>query len=680
MSLKPFQYYLLTEDGRSYYVQNGIVSSRGIPTPLPQTPDGWQEVSFAWERNKAKHGLTRAFSKDLSFVLDGATILRDSFYKRNVDQKMYLLIQKLTLQYTTFYKWLYETLYKGEIDLSSVKDSQDGLQVSASIMEGGLSKMLNANQNTVYEIPLDDDAVEIELDGIVMQRKQTWLLPFNLLGGDDLVGMYKTVQDGSASGVATFDISNQDEPGDLTTSNEYFLIATRALTDILIEGTYVVTLIALATGVTLRLKSSSGQNIVLGSLSSPGTITINQTFNAAEGEKFFLVADIAGVSHTISESEISVTVTSRHPATTCKAFTRAMLFRKLCRKIFGHEEYAVSTLLDSDDRLITSFDAIRGIENPTVKTSLNDFFTDIDTDLMAGMSIEAGAVTTNLPAGDRIVIEERTNFYDDTDITDLGEVKSCGISYATDKIISSIKTGWQEPQAEDVNGKKGFNGSQVYTTPQLRISNEYNLISPYKADPFEIENVRINMEGKETTDNKSDNAVVVLWAEPDGLGGYTLKRETYDNENDPADFGVPDPTSIFNIDLSPKRKLLRHGRWIASMLNFYETEKILFQSGSRNTALKTVQGSTTIRENADVSISSLGSKIFLPYIFNVRVDGDLDLPALMEDNPNRCFKFTWNGIEYKGFNLKAAFAPNELNDQEYSLLCTPDNDLTDLIV
>lgn len=678
MSLKPFQYYLLTEDGRSHYVQNGIVSSRGIPTPLPQTPDGWQDVSFGWERNKGKHGLQRAFSKELGFVMDGATIVRDAFYKSNVDRKMYLLIQKLGLQYTTSYKWLYETLYKGELDLSTVKDRQDGMRVDVSIMEGGLSKMLNANLNTVYEIPFDDDAVDVELDGIIMQRKQTWLLPFNLLGGDDLVGMYRTVNDGSASGVAVFDISNQDEPGDLTTSNEYFLIATRALTDLRLQGSYVIVNI-LGSSVTLRLKSSTGQNIALGTLSANGTITIDQTFNAAEGEKFFLVADISGVAHTITESSITLTVTSRHPATNCKAFTRETLFRKLCRKIFGHEEYAVSTLLETDDRLITSFDAIRGIDNPTLKTSLQDFFTDLDTDLMAGMGIEAGTVTTNLPAGERLVIETRTRFYDDSEITDLGEVKELTVAYAADKIVSKIKTGWQEPQAEDVNGKKGFNASQTYTTPQLRINNEYNLVSPYKADPFEIENVRINMEGKETTDNNNDNNVAVLWAELDG-SSYILKRETYDNEGDPDDFGVPSPTTVFNVDLSPKRKLLRHGRWLASMLHRYETEKITFQSGTRNTSLKTVQGSTTIRENGDVSISSLGEKVFIPYVFSVVVDGDLNLPALMEDNPNRCFKFTWNGVEYKGFNLIAAFAPNELNEQEYRLLSTPDNDLTDLIV
>ena len=126
--------------------------------------------------------------------------------------------------------------------------------------------------------------------------------------------------------------------------------------------------------------------------------------------------------------------------------------------------------------------------------------------------------------------------------------------------------------------------------------------------------------------------------------------------------------------------LLRHGRWLASILDKYSTEKIMFQSGTRNVNLKTVQGSVTIAENANINVSSLGAKIFLPYLLAVKANGDNNLAELMEANPNRCFKTTWNGVEYKGFNLKAAFAPNELDEQEYLLLSTPDNDLTDLIV
>jgi len=180
-----------------------------------------------------------------------------------------------------------------------------------------------------------------------------------------------------------------------------------------------------------------------------------------------------------------------------------------------------------------------------------------------------------------------------------------------------------------------------------------------------------------TLTNEGPVSVLIEWLE--GIT-YNLVRETYTNEGDPDDFGVPSPTTVFNIDLSPKRMLLRHGRWLASILSGFESEKVQFQSGTRNTNLKTIQAGVTTRENSDVPISALGTKIFQPFLFSVKANGDNDLATLMEADPNRCFKFTWEGVEYTGFNMKAAFAPNELNEQEYSLLATADNDLTDLIV
>jgi hypothetical protein len=70
--------------------------------------------------------------------------------------------------------------------------------------------------------------------------------------------------------------------------------------------------------------------------------------------------------------------------------------------------------------------------------------------------------------------------------------------------------GHREQTSDDVNGKFGFNGYQVYTSPYQRGSKELDLQSPYKADPYEIELTRINFDGRTTTDSQSDNDVFVI--------------------------------------------------------------------------------------------------------------------------------------------------------------------------
>lgn len=767
MSLKLFQHYLTTEDGRSFYVQNGVVSTRGLVTPLPEAPNGWQKVAFAWERNESRHGIQRSFSQDLNYLLKGGTITRDAFYKRNIDQRIFHIIQILSLELTNdYYKWKYNTIYKGELDMSQAKDNQGGSQISVPFMEGGVSKLLNASWSKVYDINFDDDAANLQLDGIDINYIRTYSIsPDQQVIGtlNYYMGMTLLTYEGVVPGISFFDVSFQ--ASSVYPNNNYFTNTSRSQ-QVRIHGPLSFYMDKSVTPI-VRAEVNDGitggsvQYVLFSAAHTAGenfTVDIDQTFTIPAGSRVH-VKLLGGsgsdptTQYTITGGELKIEFLYRGPETYVKAFTRTVLFRKLCKKILGHEEYAVSDLFDTDNRLITSMDAIRGITDAMVKISLADFFADADTDLMGGISIEKGVSTTNLPAGDRLRIEDRVRYYDPSDPIDLGEVKDMDPTFDQKKMAAEIKTGWKEPETLDVNGKYSFNASQSYTSPMKRTSAAYNLVSPWKSDPFEIESKRLNLDGKNTTDDRSDNDIAVIvgvkgdnsffdvfsfaavgniMTKPSGFrlapgqtitvnqtasndGTYTvvnvsgnsvvlsggalvneasvstlvqitaggdiwyLKRDTYTNEADPDDFGVPSPTTIFNVDLSPHRKVLRHGRWLASMFDKYELEKLIFDTGTRNTALKTVQGATTIQENKDISISGLGAKMFLPYLFSITVNSPVNLYQLMEDGPNRCFRFTWNGNTYKGFNMKSAMAPNELNEQEYSLLCTADTDPKNLI-
>lgn len=789
MSLKKFLYYLLEEDGRSNRVVNGVVTTTGTPTPLPNTPDGWQEVSLAWERNREKHGLLRGFSRDLVFVKDGAHILRDAYYKNHVDRKLFLLIQQLGLEYEpTYYKWLYSFLYKGEIDLSTFKDSRD--KVTVALMEGGLSKLVNAGQTVVHEIPLagDPDTIFIKMDGIELQESAKYELLTDL-------SIAKSVYGTNFFAPATFINREGDLPyiaftpqslQEATTltwdeklaSDNYIAKAAdnnSAAINVLIEGTvrYSCTANDVGNGFRMRFIRSNqliaDQNdyeIFSDASPDPGENlehAISVTVPLLPGERLYLEGIYFGGGGTEvsiefdDESPLTMSYSKAGSTTYVPAMTRKNLMRKLLKKIAGHEDYAVSTLLDSDNRLITCGDALRGLADAAIKTSLQDFFIDTNADLCAGMGVESGAATSNLPAGERLTFEARSNYYDSSSPIDLGEVADWEVRYASDMAISAVKAGWKEPDIENVNGKYEFNASVTFTSPQKRINREYNIVSPYKGSAFEAELTRVSLEGKDSTDNRNDNDCFVIVAErsqddttasvsfiagtnvmlaPDTvefvagqkiritgsasndgeyfvtsvshlfatsknavvlagtlvsegpvsvtlewLQGITYQpvRETYDNEGDPDDFGVPSPTTIFNIDLSPKRMILRHGDWIRSLLHGYDAEKLVFASGTRNTGLRTEQGATVVDEDADINISSLGTKLFIPNYLSVKADGNIGLGDLMDADPNRCFECEIEGITFTGYSIKAGMAPNELGAQEYMLLSTADNDFEQII-
>lgn len=781
MSLKQFLHYLTEEDGRSISVNNGVITASAARKPLRNTPDGWQDILIAWERNLAKHGIVRNYSREIGLVRDAATIVRDAFYRANVERKIYWLIQKLHLDLQpTYWRWIYKYFYKGELDMSTFKDSPD--KVTIQIMEGGLSKYMKANEGTIYEIPFDDDAVNLKLDGIKLFQKAKFTSGITVSNTDYLdtvaTPLFFVSREGTqlAAGITSQNLENVT--GGATAycaaSSNYFLINNSdAAIDFDLTGTIKVACTNNTIAAKLRLffMTDGGTQY---DFYNPGTtlvagtaydIPVSETITLQPGEKLFCISRFFGlypggsVDVTVDyldSTELFVNFSSTYKTTYCKAFTRKTLFRKLMNKVAGSEDYAVSELLDTDDRLITSGDAIRGIAGAVLKTTLNDFFTDLDTDLCAGIGIEIKDSIGSLPPGQYAVIESRAHWYDASSPIALGDIKDLETSYATELVGNRIKVGWRTPQIEDVNGKYDFNAGNQFSLPITRVAKELNLVSPYKAGPYEIEVTRINLDGKTTTDKNNDSDVFVIVGEngqpdanvvttfrssdnsitvPDNIqilagqriritgsagndniytvdsvqdqvltklailsGGvittegpitvlmewltgrpYKLKRYTWDNAGDPTDFGAPDPTTVFNTDLSPIRKLKRNGQWLHGMLHNFEGSKVKFESGERNTGLKTVLAGVTVKENADLLVNTLGDKLFLPVWFDFETKVPIDLVDILEASANRCFSFVWDDVTYKGFLVKAGIAPNTRQTQQYKLLAAPDNDLTQLI-
>lgn len=151
---------------------------------------------------------------------------------------------------------------------------------------------------------------------------------------------------------------------------------------------------------------------------------------------------------------------------------------------------------------------------------------------------------------------------------------------------------------------------------------------------------------------------------------YDLLRVPYVN----SDTGVPDISSLFNIEfLTPKRMLLRWMQYINSCMFQLVGEELTFETTEKNRDLKTDDGTTVIDEDADETIGV--DKLFLAVYF----DFENKVPELMaidlQTNPNTGFDTVWNSDTWLGILIKGAMAVNTKEAQRFKLLAAPDFDV-----
>lgn len=509
--MKKSLWFITEEDGRCRQIVNDVVTSLNKKTALPNNPIGAADISILWERNLTYWGIIRSFSLPLAFVTDGATILRNDYYKFNIDRKLFLLIKRFVCETdAVYYKKYYKQLYKGEIDFSSFEDEPEQRKVTVSLMEGGVNKLLKANENTQFTIPFDEDAVNVRLDGVYLYEKLNYqVMDYDSYFDDNIMGVSYINNEGVAPGVSAFTVApNQVNltTYDFTEAIDYFFYTATSIADINLKFPFTFRRQDGLSGGTLQLclKSNLGRNDILATqVNNPGTINVDHTFTSSVNEKFFLTIEYINGTYIVSQSNLTISFKNKYVASYTKAFKPYDLYKKLCLKLGIAENLIISSLLQSSTYLLASGDSVRGLSGSGIKTSLSAFFKAFHIYEGAAISIDKGIMSLDL-RDDLFILDSITP------AVELGEVKDFKLTPATDLLFSSIKVGHAEQNIDNVNGKYDFNGFHIYTTPIKSVSRQLDLQSPYKAGPYEIEITRINLEGKTTTDNSNDNDVFVL--------------------------------------------------------------------------------------------------------------------------------------------------------------------------
>lgn len=551
-SAKEWLYFLLTKDGRSKK-QDKVsyeVSETTEPTPLNYTPDAWMDIKFGFVRDQKRIGMTNTANFPLRFVMDGATIVRDSIYRLGCDIELFLFISRRTVEFTdTDYADYHKKWLRAPLDLTSMVDEEH--LITIKVGEYGLAKALKANENTKYAFKLSDpEAINIRMDGLLLEDTVNFLVsPIELSLANGIVEHYlpagMTTRDGQAAGFAGFTVfADKLEPP--ATSIKYLFETDQVITGLHCTGNVSM---SIKLGGTPTNNGSTTDNRVLvvlysnlrpNILSSPiqflsdggsgghklttvmnfVSLDFDFTFNAQKGEKFFIAVVPAGQKSIVKfeylESRFTIDFRSRYKPTVIRAFQPHILLDKLIEKIAGKRNMSVSTLLSSlkyRDLVLTSGDGLRGLDEAEVKLSFNDFFNTYQIYTFGGCAITR----------EQLEFEIIDRYLDYSNPIELGEVAELKTTWANDMMGNTLQIGHKQKDPDEVNGKFSFNNTFTWKTKKPAPATPLKYVSEAIADPYTIESLRINFDGKKTTDAEGDNEIYVLATEPDTDNSFSSR-------------------------------------------------------------------------------------------------------------------------------------------------------------
>jgi hypothetical protein len=702
---------------------SGKVVLSNDPYFLDFAPDGWANIAIQNIRNKRLWGVDRSVTLPLAYVQDAANILKYIFYTLGIEETVYLIIAKQTLDYLpgVNYGYWYKQLYKGEIDFSTFV--HDKAKITCTTLEDGLPKYLKSNESTVYELPMSvPEAVNVELDGISTIQKANWIvsngvLPLN--NGQHIVPMQLTTI-ATNEGFLSFTTARTrfNNNTDLFATNQFFLSTdnTAGTTSITINYDFGFTC-TLAPGITpnplaggwlliRQFDTTTGLIVAANSIATYGGASNMYTHHHLVGSTtitalpncrlfmcmFFTLgsgtiatgSSVDGAVNWVYDNAVTDSINADYKFTLANSYTLAFrpqyLFEKLIEKFTeGNYTAQISNYFKINKNIVfTCGNAIRNLKNPDgtykplMKISFKEFFDFWDCFDSVGIST----------LGNTINFDQKVNLIDNTDIIDLVEPSNVKISVAKEYLFNEVQIGYPDLDNElgSINGNDEFNQHFLFSLGSSKSPSILDKTTEISAACYQIEAIRFQRLGKDTVDYKNDNKNYVLhidsnllpFVQPAPFSYYKLDRTL-----NPGTTGLNSPETVFNLFLSPKRNLLRNGPFIHSSLYLNDIGILKYKSCDKNDQVI----SNGIIENADIQIGALGDRFFYPILIDMEVPPPENLLDLLDTNPLKIFRFPFYGENYYCLMVKASIEPAKHSAQNYQLMLLPNSnsDISKLI-
>jgi len=651
----------------------------GVENVLKNAPSGWEDTFLNYKRSPDYWGLIRSFTVPLSFVLDGAYLLRKEFYEKGLNSVTTLKIEVLNNR-----NWSYKLVYSGEVDYTQFNDSENS--VSVKVTDTGVAEAVASSDKAVYEISLNSlKAVTVEIPSVsLIDLAQLLVLPqqYDLPNGYTVLPL-DVIENGLINQKVETQIVEGAVLNTLIGSDQWFISAnenTRVTVSGILEGFTTNTQFNDKVFIELRNGGNQLKGTITTYLVVEGQIpefkrNYSLTFDVVAGEKIFLTCRYAGTTPFNFRGQFwaiffSVQITNEvlAPPSQAKAFRAFDLFEILLERMNGKAVPADSILLKQSNLFITCGDSIREFEEPVIKTSFVDFYRSVDAVLGCGFGLDAGQAR----------LEAKEFFFRNIESVKLGAVKSFELTVADPFLFNTLLVGYKESNYEENQGREEFNQGQVWIAPNKKVDSVLERLSVYRADQFGISVLRrlTILDNLQKKDTESDNGIWFLkgsGVEVDGVH----KLETGSDFNFIS--GISNQENSINIDLSPKRCLIRSGSFLSIGLHRYDSKVLAFGSSDKNADLVSEKDGRLVYENQDIAISALRSRLFLPYLVKITTDMPKDSWSLIDDSIFGYFSFNYNGALIKGFIEEAGNDIGSNTEREISLYLHPETNLNNLI-
>jgi hypothetical protein len=190
----------------------------------------------------------------------------------------------------------------------------------------------------------------------------------------------------------------------------------------------------------------------------------------------------------------------------------------------------------------------------------------------------------------KVVVEEIPYFFRGDIAITLHNVRKVSSDVSEQFTFSEVRVGYEKAEYEEVNGLEEYNNKSIYATYIKSDDNVLDLISPERADGYGREFARRrSVKVAASEDTSYDNELFIDMVVDDG---GLLRSEK--NENYTDVYNINSPETAANLDITPKRNLLRNGDWVYGCCYKFLDEYLRFLSSDKASDLSTLRtGETT---------------------------------------------------------------------------------------
>ena len=648
---------------------------------LEYNPLEWNSFNMVFSRSEKYHSVLRSQIVDSEFPFDGKAYIDSIYETYGIDTEIGCEIKYLNKLTET-----YITLFTGIIDLSKWSNLRDTTTVS--IIDSSVMAKFMARDEVLIPInrttDLDGDAVSVysyladmTVEGVNIEEKAEFDDVTNSITintaepGPGIFNHYHGVSDedydfntigddavlpdediGSPTGVVYTNTSGF--PVDVR-----YRIKTRAVGSVTGSGTWAARAHVGPTGSVVTVIDESGAGFDASFDSGDTEVTL------ADTESIFLYHRWSGdgaVNPSFSFLPILVEVSEIIPAQPETEVSMPLMHElgaKLLEIMTGVSNPLNSALLgrtDSEPRTYGSdgdYSLIGGASGLMLRsyrstqfpfqTTFADFFKSIDALFNLGLWYN----------GTEFSISDKEDFYRDDKVITLGEVSELEISISKEDYFNKILTGYKtKVEYDESNGQQVPNVPGEFSNAGQRISGTLDLQSIYRGDDYGIELSRQSpFRSTASEDTKFDEDNFFIVGQRDAGDYRTLQG--YDNFT--VIDGIYSPATRLNLDITPKRNLLRQLNRLSVPL-FKSLGDTLFMKTQFNLDLSTQKsGDPAIDELDDIAFTE--EPLYYPelYTFNAELDFSIILQLLSD--PHGYVDFDYLGVTYSGYILEVSSQP-----------------------